>query len=103
MEATIKGIPVKDIPIVEKENIDGLEFPDADVVAGAQLVHERLFALHRATALGNLEKHKVTIIFEDKIGLKRVLTTIWAMTGQKIVLKAGKVIPIHCIHAVEVI
>lgn len=103
METKVKGVHLHDIPLVEKETISDLTFPDAEVISGDVLIKERLFALHRATALGNLEKHKVTIIFEDAAGLKRVQTTIWAMTGQKIVLKAGRSIPVHRIHAVEVI
>jgi len=90
------------IPLIEKENISNLKFPGTDVLSDRNSIEERIMALHRATSLGNLNKHKVTILFEDESGLKRVRTTVWAMTDRKILLKAGRSIPINRIHSVEI-
>lgn len=90
------------IPLVQKEVISDLKFPLTDVLSGRDKISERLFALHRATSLGNLSKHKVKIIFEDEEGIKQVQTTIWAITDKKIVLKAGRTIPISRIHHVVI-
>lgn len=90
------------IPLIEKEIINTLKFPANEVLARKESIEERIFALHRATSLGNLDKHKVTIVFEDSEGLKRVRTTIWAITDRKILLKAGRSIPINRIHSVKI-
>ncbi len=90
----------RDVPVVEKEIINQLSFPPLEVLENRESIKERLFALHRATSLGNLSKHKVTIVFEDSESLKKVCTTIWAMTDRKILLKAGRSIPISRIHSV---
>lgn len=90
------------IPLVEKEIINTLRFPTNEVLANKESIQERIFALHRATSLGNLDKHKVTIVFEDSESLKRVCTTIWAITDRKILLKAGRSIPINRIHSVKI-
>ena len=92
----------EDIPLVQKEVINELTFPLTDVLSGRDKIQERLFALHRATSLGNLSKHKVNIIFEDEEGMKQVRTTIWAISDKKIVLKAGRTIPVSRIHEVVI-
>ncbi|HAD96260.1 MAG TPA: hypothetical protein DCG19_02580 [Cryomorphaceae bacterium] len=90
----------REVPTIEKETINELIFPAQEVLSNRESIRERLFSLHRATSLGNLDKHKVTIIFEDSEGLKKVCTTIWAMTDRKILLKAGRSIPVSRIHSV---
>ena len=92
----------KSIPLIEKEVINTLKFPTTEVLLHKQFIEERIFALHRATSLGNLDKHKVTITFEDSEGMKRVRTTIWAITDRKILLKAGRSIPVNRIHSVKI-
>ncbi len=87
---------------IEKENIDKLKFPAQDVLSGSDDLKERRLMLHRATSLGNLQKHKVLIRFEDSEGLKEVYTTIWAITDNKVLLKAGRLIPVHRIHSIEI-
>jgi len=87
---------------VEKETIDSLIFPKQEVLVNRETIQERIFALHRATSLGNLDKHKVVITFEDSEGIKKVNTTIWAITDRKILLKAGRAIPINRIHSVKI-
>ncbi len=90
------------IPLIEKEYISNLKFPGSEVLQDKTSIDERIMTLHRATSLGNLDKHKVTIVFEDESGIKKVRTTIWAMTDRKILLKAGRSIPINRIHTVEI-
>ncbi len=90
----------REVPVIEKEIINELTFPVHEVLSNKDSIRDRLFALHRATSLGNLDKHKVTIVFEDSEGMKKVCTTIWAMTDRKILLKAGRSIPVSRIHSV---
>lgn len=90
------------VPIVEKEMISDLKFPATEVLSDKFSIQDRVNTLHRATSLGNLDKHKVTILFEDSLGLKKVKTTIWALTDRKILLKAGRSIPINRIHSVQI-
>lgn len=91
------------IPLVEKETIGELKFPTSEVLLNKLAIQERTAALHHATSLGNLDHHKVNIYFEDTNGMKRVNTTIWAITDKRILLKNGKSIPINRIHGVVII
>lgn len=88
------------IPLVDKLSISELKFPATEVLTSKEAESQRIVMLHKATSLGNLAKHKVVITFEDAQGLKRVHTTIWAITDRKILLKAGRTIPINRIHEV---
>lgn len=87
---------------VDKETIDKLKFPAQEVLTSNSDLKERQLMLHRATSLGNLQKHKVLIRFSDSEGLKEVYTTIWAITDQKVLLKAGRLIPVNRIHSVSI-
>ncbi|MBI2968972.1 MAG: hypothetical protein HYY40_14315 [Bacteroidetes bacterium] len=87
------------VPVpIEKENISGLAFPQADVLPTDDLRLKRREELFMATTLGNLEHLKVKIIFESAQGTMSVTTTIWATTEKYISLKGGVTIPIHCIY-----
>lgn len=88
------------IPLVEKENLHSIHWPVQDVLKDTNSQHERMAMLHHATSLGNLDHHKVHIIFEDNEGIKRVNTTIWAITEKRIILKNNRTIPINRIHSV---
>jgi len=92
MEATFNPI--------EKENIEGLHFPETDVLTDAQQIKQRKQDLEKAMALGNLEHIKIEIFFEDDKEKLMVNTTVWAVTPESIVLKKGVVIPIHRIHKI---
>lgn len=83
--------------LIEKEQIVELKFPKTEVLNDEESKRERSRKIHRATSLGNLEKHKVMIVFSDTQGVKKVSTTIWAQTEKKIILKGGNSIPVHCI------
>lgn len=90
------------IPLVRKEYIHLLTFPTDEVLKDKDAIDQRIAALHHATSLGNLNQHKVDILFEDEEGVKRVRTTIWAITDRKIFLKDQKNIPICRIHGVSI-
>ena len=51
--------------------------------------------LKRSMILGNIDRTKMRIIFEDNEGVKEVRTTIWAVGDKNIVLKKGVTIPIN--------
>ncbi len=86
--------------LIEKENISGLKFPDADVLTSKEEIKMRFFNLDRALKLGNLEHNKIKIIFEDSEGIKQVNTTVWGVTDKRVILKQGVVIPIHRIYEI---
>jgi uncharacterized protein (UPF0248 family) len=94
---------VKNSPqLVQKEEIANLLFPAKEVLQSDDDIKTRRRELERATTLGNVEHGKIKIIFEDREGLKKVETTIWATTEKNIVLKGGVFIPIHRIHQISV-
>ncbi len=93
---------VNQIPLIEKEKVSDLFFPKGEVLENQNLIRERMFALHRATSLGNIHQRKVTLVFEDKEGLKSVRTTIWAISDRKVILKEGRSIPVPRVHSVTI-
>lgn len=86
---------------LDKEIIPYLHFPKEDVLTTEEDRKIRKTKLENATVIGNIEHSKVSILFEDMNGLKRIVTTIWATTQESIVLKKGSTIPIHRIVDVE--
>jgi hypothetical protein len=77
--------------LIEKELITSLTFKNTEKVKQ----HPELFKqIENATLLGNAYHSKVSIIFMDDDGLKRVDTTIWAAGSKYICLKGGVWIPI---------
>ena len=88
--------------MVQKEEISKLLFPKQEVLKSKEEIKVRRNELERATTLGNAERGKIKIIFEDSEGVKKVETTIWATTEQNIVLKGGVFIPIHRIHQINI-
>lgn len=90
------------IPLIEKETVSDLFFPQGEVLDDPNLIKDRMFALHRATSLGNIHQRKVTLVFEDDKGLKSVKTTIWAISDRKVILKEGRSIPVQRVHSVNI-
>lgn len=86
--------------LIEKENIRGLRFPQAEVLTNEKDRKLRLLDLENAAKLGNIEHNKIKIVFEDDNGVKFTITTVWAATNDTIVLKSGITIPLHRIHRV---
>ena len=77
--------------LIEKERISALTFMDSQPI---QQHPELRSQIEKATILGNAHHSKVSIIFQDDSGLKRVDTTIWAAGLKFICLKGGVWIPI---------
>ncbi len=86
---------------IEKENIEGLKFPNQDVLNSAEEIRKRQNDLERALSLGNMEQIKIRIFFEDTQSPKYVETTVWGVTDKRVILKQGVVIPINRIHFLE--
>lgn len=86
---------------IEKENIDSLKFPSEEVLTNAEQIKERKTDLERALALGNLERTKMRIFFEDDRSRKVVETTVWGVTDKRVILKQGLVIPINRVHSIK--
>lgn len=85
---------------IEKENIANLSFPDEDVLSSQTERKNRIKDLKNANELGDLAQYKVKILFEDDSGPKKVETTVWDTTIEKVVLKYGIVIPIRRVSRV---
>ena len=85
---------------IEKEKIGELRFPPTEVLIDQEKIQERESNLKRALTLGNLERSKTKIYFEDETGCKVVETTVWGVTDKRIILKHGVVIPIQRVHAI---
>jgi hypothetical protein len=88
--------------IIEKEKIETLKFPKEEVLANESLIKERKDEMGRALSLGNLERSKMKIYFEDDQSIKVVETTVWGVTDKRIILKQGVIIPIHRIHKISI-
>jgi hypothetical protein len=86
---------------IEKENIEGLKFPEKDVLTSIEEIKNRQRDLDRALSLGNVEQIKIKIFFEDNQSPKYVETTVWGVTDKRVILKQGLVIPINRIHFLE--
>ena len=85
---------------VEKEIINSLRFPKNEVLSDSVEINERFQRLQKALHIGNTNKHKVRIYFSDITGIKVTHTTIWAVTENYVVLKAGTRIPINRINRI---
>ncbi len=87
--------------LIEKEIIPSLKFGSCQVFRTPEEDKMLRKKLNRCTALGNLDRRKIKIIFKDSEGLKQVETTIWATGDRNIVLKSGIIIPIKNIVEVK--
>lgn len=84
-----------DVLVLEKEQVETLEFPEQEILQNEDEKISRIVALKRALWLGNLERIKVKIYFADRIKKYLIETTIWGITEERIILKRGVTIPIH--------
>ncbi len=87
--------------LIEKEEIPYLRFPSDEVLLDPVQQEKRYEDLTSAMQLGNLYKRKVFIVFKDQEGIKKVRTTIWALTKKYVILKGGIVIPVCRVLKVE--
>ena len=90
------------IQLVEKETVGDLVFPLDEILTSNSEILNRKLSIDRAISLGNLELQKVKIIFSDTTGIKKVNTTILAVTEKAILHKQNTVVPIHRIHKLEI-
>lgn len=87
--------------LIEKEEIPYLQFSGEEVLKSEEEKEKRWEDLTTAMQLGNIYKRKVFIYFKDNQGLKKVRTTIWALTEKYVILKGGIVIPVWRIIKIE--
>lgn len=86
--------------LVEKEEIAKMTFEKpADIYPHSDLTRK----IADAMLLGNSYHTKVSIVFLDDEGLKRVNTTIWASGSKYICLKGGLWIPVDHVVDIELI
>ncbi|TNF49925.1 MAG: hypothetical protein EP305_01505 [Bacteroidetes bacterium] len=85
--------------LIEKEMISSLTFRSTEKIKQHP---ELLKQIENATLLGNAYHSKVSIIFMDDDGLKRVDTTIWASGSKYICLKGGVWIPISRLVEIKI-
>lgn len=86
--------------LIEKEEIAKLSFEKpVDVYPPADLSRK----ISDAMLLGNSYYTKVSIVFFDDEGLKRVNTTIWASGSKYICLKGGLWLPVDHVVDIELI
>lgn len=95
------GATTTNFELIEKEDIGTLKFPSEEVLTDPDQIKERKNDLDRALALGNLERTKIKIYFQDDKSLKAVETTVWGVTDKRVILKQGVVIPIQRIHRIH--
>ncbi len=93
----------KQIIEIQKEDVFLLHFPDDDILFSKDERKKRERQLDKASALGNIEHHKVKILFQDIEGLKQVHTTIWGVTDTEVILKKGVTIPTQRIYKIQFI
>jgi|TARA_R110002153_G_scaffold6210_13_gene28559 hypothetical protein len=87
--------------LIEKENINKLNFINIDVLDDVDGKKSRYHNLRKAEILGNIHKRKIKIIFKSSEGIFKVETTVWARSEKYISLKGGVCIPISCIFEVS--
>lgn len=80
---------------IEKEIVSNLKFPNDEVLKTIEAKKNRDIILNRASILGNIERTKMHIVFEDSEGIKRVHTTVWGVTDKYVILKGANLIPLH--------
>lgn len=84
--------------LIQKELISTLSFEKRHEVEQHPNLLEQI---SHATRLGNAYHSKVSIYFNDDLGLKRVDTTIWAFGAKYICLKGGVWLPINRIVEIK--
>ncbi|MEX1000518.1 MAG: hypothetical protein WDZ35_00235 [Crocinitomicaceae bacterium] len=83
------------VVVIPKELIPQLHFPKEEVLLSNYDQIQRRKDLEHAILLGNVYQSKVTILFEDIEGVKKVMTTVWGLTDERVILKQNITLPIH--------
>ncbi len=87
--------------MIEKELLDREKFVKSEVLQNPEERIRRRESIEKAMRFGNNDKGKIAIIFDSANGTRRVETTVWSVTENNVILKQGKIIPIHCIREVK--
>lgn len=89
------------IQTVNKTEIKSLKFPKEDVLSNKNDKICRFVELHKALYLNDLKRDKIEIVFsDDTTNLKKIETTIKAITQKAVILKNSIVIPLARIVSV---
>ena len=80
---------------VSDKLINELHFPKEDVLNLNFDKNQREKDLQHAVILGSVYKTKVSVLFEDIEGLKKVTTTVEGITSSSVNLDQNANIPIH--------
>ena len=83
--------------LIEKEEIPNFKFASSGKQSSAELAAK----LANAEKLGNAFKSKVSITFQTESGIKRVQTTVWAVSEKFIQLKNGVHIPLSSLVDID--
>lgn len=93
---------MQQITLIQKEALRGINFHKAEVIEREDLRLNRSYNLKRALSLGNLYHSKVSIIFKSQDGrLQKVVTTIWSVGEDFILLKGAVFVPVKAIVELE--
>ena len=87
---------------VEKDQIQGLQFSNNEILSDKEELILREQELQRAMKLGNTLKQKVKIFFKDQKSNKYTETTVWHANSNHVVLKGDITIPVNRIYKVEI-
>jgi hypothetical protein len=87
-------------PLIEKEEIAEMSFENPPNFFQSPDLKRKIAD---SLLLGNSYHTKVTILFQDDEGMKKVNTTIWASGSRFVCLKGGLWIPIDHIIDIELV
>lgn len=77
------------VELIEKECLNQLKFPKFYPELSLDKKILLLEKLKKALVIGNTDKVKCSIVFNDSDGLKQINTTIWEYDDEFISLKSG--------------
>lgn len=86
---------------VDKNTFNALKFHSNDVLNTNDERIDRYNDLTIALKLGNLYKEKVTIVFKELNGLRKIYTTVWQIDKEIVSLKGGVTLPTRSIVNVK--
>jgi hypothetical protein len=87
--------------LIPKEEVLYLHFPSKEVLGSIEEIRQRKMDAKKGLLMGNSDKLKVRITFEDSQSIKQVHTTIWGLTEEHVILKRGIAIPLNCIYKID--
>lgn len=85
------------IELINKEDLNKYHIVDAPVDHSFDLRRK----LENALRLGNEFKSKASIVFMTEEGAKRIETTVWSLTEKYLQIKAGVLLPLSSLIAID--